>query len=85
MVLGSCRLPKSCLSKATLPGRVVMAKVHFTLCGRKRKSKEFPVGTESCHLELARGLLFVHVRAPSEWSLTPLSTHASPFSILAVL
>lgn len=29
IILGSCRLPKNCLSKAALPGRVVMAKVPF--------------------------------------------------------
>lgn len=64
-ILGSCRLHKRCLSKATLPGRVVMAKVHFMVSRRKRKNKEFPLETESCHLKLASGAavcLCVHSR-----------------------
>lgn len=61
IILGSCRLPKNRLSKAALPGRVVMSKAHFMVCRRKRKSSEFPRGTESCHLKLASGLLFVCV------------------------
>lgn len=55
VILGSSRLHKRCLSKATLPGRVVMAKVYFMVRRRKRKNKEFPLETESCHLKLASG------------------------------
>lgn len=29
IILGSCRLPKNCLSKAALPGRVAMVKAPF--------------------------------------------------------
>lgn len=72
IILGSCRLPKNRLSKAALPGRVVMSKAHFMVCRRKRKSSELPRGTESRRLKLAPGLLFVSVYTFGAWASAPL-------------
>ena len=45
IILGNCRLPKRCLSKATLLGRVVMVKAYLMVWRRKGMGKVFPPGT----------------------------------------